>query len=658
MNKKTNLLVASLGILLMSCAPTSAASDSSASSLIGNMLEDSYAILLPAEASSAEIRVAQELADTFTRCTGKSLSLERQERNGVHYISIGNTSLFQETSKKKNFDLSKKTLNEDGFVLYTSGEDLLINGYNDRGITYGVYEFLENTLGVRYLSGDYTYYPTLDKANLYSIDKTFVPSFSGRAYLNTPVFQNNFPYVSHMRFNTDYAVMPENYGGSSLWHKFGIPAHTVGSIVPYKNYLEGGADTNGNPLLKEEYREVYQHRYSDAGVTNHWYLGALDLCYTNGVDYNQGNPKSTLELMIASLKNILEEDRTCEFLHIGQEDVPSSCPCSHCRESANKYRASGVMIRFMNEIEERVNAWLRETQNGREITFSMFAYTYNVNPPVGEDGKPLDPSVIPHARVSVKYAPIQATYLYSLDDERQNDSTRGQLKRWSALGCDFTAWTYAANFGNFYLYYPHYQSMSSLLKELKNAHVTYEFDQSLYNENQVYTQYLDAYIFSKLCWDDSLDVNDLAKEFCHYFFGKKGGELVVSFQEEMNNQYAYLEAKGVDLNTSQDLFSQEYFPYVFTERMDGYFTKAIEETNADSSLSDNEKSTFVNHLEMARLSPLYLKMKLAPVYDGVSEEAAKEVAREFFRVADRVGAKRYGEAADRTIASLKTTYGV
>ena len=656
MNKKITLLVASLGTLLLSCSEATASSESS--SLLSNMLEDTYAILIPTNATSTELRAANELADTFLRCTGKTLSLERTETNGIHYISIGNTSLFEEVSKKKHFDLSKGALNEDGFVLYTSGKDLLINAYNGRGITYGVYEFLEKTLGVQYLSGDYTYYPTLDKVDLYSIDKTYVPAFSGRAYLNTPVFDNNIPYVSHMRFNTDYCAMPEDYGGSSLWHKFPIPAHTAGTILPYKNYLEGGTDANGNPLLKEDYREVYQHRYSDAGVTNNWYLGALDLCYTNGVDYNQGNPKSTLELMVSSLKAILDEDRTCEFLHVGQEDVPSSCPCSHCRDSATKYRASGVMIRFMNEVESRVNEYLRETQNGREITFSMFAYSYDVNPPVGEDGKPLDPSVIPHTKVSVKYAPIQATYLYSLDDERQNDSTRGQLKRWSALGCEFTTWTYATNFGHYYLYYPHYQSMSSLINELHQAGVTYEFDQSLYNENAVYTQYLDAYVFSKLCWDSSLDVNELANDFCHYFFGEKGGKYVSLFQEEMNNQYAYLEEKGIDLNTSQDLFSMEYFPYAFMERMDGYVLQAIEETNADSSLSDKEKETYVNHLEMARLSPLYLKMRLSPVYDRVSDDAAKAVAKEFFDVADRVGAKRYGEASDRTLASLRNEYGV
>ncbi|HBM69865.1 MAG TPA: hypothetical protein DD377_00375 [Firmicutes bacterium] len=647
-----------LSVLLLPLICSCNESEDISPKFLCDMLSKDYAILLAKESSETENYVAKELKDTYFRCTNVNLDIldDIAMLNGKNFISLGNTEQFNGIQARKKIDLSKQALNEDGFYIYTESNNIYINAYNDRGIMYGVYEFLENTLGVKYLSHDYTYYPlSLKEVNLYSYDKAYVPLFPQRAYLNTPVFDNDFNYVAHMRFNTDYAVMPSYMGGSSLWHQFPIPGHTVGSILPYTNYLEGGVDSNGMPLIKEEYKEVYQHRYIDDKVVNNWYLGELDLCYTNGVDYNISNSNSTLNLMIESLKEILTKDTTCEYLHIGQADVAFSCPCSHCSESASKYKSSGVMIRFVNKVEEAVNSYLRETQNGREVTFSMFAYSYNVQPPVNDEGKPIDETVIPNKRVTIKYAPIQADYVYSLDDSRQNDSTRNQLKKWSVLGCDFMAWTYATIFSNYYYYYPHYQSLRNLLTELHNANVIYEFDQSLYNEYNVYQQYLDAYVFSKLCWDIDKDVNELVKEFCKYYFGDDAYMDVYNFHMLMDGHYNYLTTKGITLDSGGSFITGTNFPYQLMNKACQYFADAIAKTNASSS---KQKETYIKHLEIASLTPLYMSLRFYPYYDGVNDEMSSSLASKFFDLTDKYGVKKYGENSLLTIANLKKEYGI
>ena len=83
---------------------------------------------------------------------------------------------------------------------------------------YGSFEFLEDTLGVRFLTDYDTYVPNKNEVTLFSYDKTYVPQFPQRAYLNTAVFSNKKEYVAHMRFNTDYCVMPENMGGNTNLH--------------------------------------------------------------------------------------------------------------------------------------------------------------------------------------------------------------------------------------------------------------------------------------------------------------------------------------------------------------------------------------------------------------------------------------------------------
>ncbi len=648
--------------LLLPLASSCGNSSSEERKLLCDMLSKDYCIVTKASPSQTESHLAQELSDTFYRCTGKKLEIvdDSSTMDGKHFISLGDTSYYQSVAKgNSKIDLSKDALNEDGFYIYTSSENVYINAYNDRGVMYGVYEFLEDTLGVKYLSYDYTYYPTsLKEVNLYSYDKAYVPLFAQRAYLNTPVFKNDYECVAHMRFNTDYCVMPSYLGGSSLWHSFPVPGHTVGAILPYSDYLAGGSDEDGNPLIKEEYREVYQHRTIDGKNYSNWYLGALDLCYTNGVTYNVGSEKSTLNLMIESLKKILTEDTTCEYIHIGQADVASSCPCPNCSASAGHYRSSGVMVRFMNKLEEAVNSWLRQTQNGREITFSMFAYSYNVQPPVNDDGEAIDESVIPNKRVAVKYAPIQADYMYSLDDDRQNDNTRGQLQRWSKLGCDFMAWTYATVFSQYFCYIPHYQSMKDLLSELKKAKVIYEFDQSLYDEYSVFQQHLDAYVFSKLCWNIDLDVNSLVKEFCKYYFGEDAYEDVYAYQASMDNHFAYMESKGVNLDGAGSFYTSENYPYQLTKKACAYFEDAIAKTKEDANLDQASKEIYLSHLEQASLTPNYTLLTFAPYYDGFSDEMVSSLASSFFALCDKYGVKKYGENASLTISSLKKEYGI
>ncbi len=659
MKKRTLLLISPLLFSLLACSPKNDGDEERR--LLGDMLTLDFSILLSDGPSETAEYVASELQTTFRNCTNVTLDIVNDSSfdGHGHFISLGNTSYF-ERAKEGKIDLSKEAMNEDGFYIYTNNANVYINSYNDRGLMYGVYEFLEDTLGVRYLTHEYTYYPTgLERVDLYSYDKAYVPLFPQRAYLNTPVFQNDFEYVAHMRFNTDYAVMPSYMGGSSLWHQFPVPGHTVGAILPYTDYLAGGTDINGNPLIKEEYREVYQHRIIDEEIVSNWYLGALDLCYSNGVDYNVGSDKSTLNLMIESLKRILSEDKECEYLHIGQADVAYSCPCSHCAEAAGKYRASGVMIRFVNKVEEAVNSWLREEQNGREITFSMFAYSYNVQPPLDENGEILDPSVVPHQRVAIKYAPIQADYIYSLDDSRQNDNTRGQLKRWSTLGCDFMAWTYATIFSNYFVYYPHYQSLKNLLTELKDAKVIYEFDQSLYDEYGVYQQYLDAYVFSKLCWNIDADVNEIVQDFCRYYFGEDAYLDVYNYHLSMDSYYNYLASRGIRLTAQNgDFVTSENFPYRLTKQAYDYFEDAMEKTANNSSLSEANKSFYLANLEKASLMPLYLKLRLYPYYDGVSDDMTAELAAKFFGLTDKYGIKKYGENAALTMANLKKEYGI
>ena len=118
-----------------------------------------YSIVIAENASETEEFAAEELAAFINDVTGANLSLKRD--NEVAYsktekiISIGKNKL----SKKAGITLSAEEVNTDGFAFKNVGDMIFINGYYDRGTLYGVYDFIEKYLGVKFLTYDTTYIP-------------------------------------------------------------------------------------------------------------------------------------------------------------------------------------------------------------------------------------------------------------------------------------------------------------------------------------------------------------------------------------------------------------------------------------------------------------------------------------------------------------------
>ena len=71
-------------------------------------------------------------------------------------------------------EIDSKGLKNDGYRLHTEGNSLYITGENGRGALYGVYGLLEKHLGCRFLAQDVETIPTLDRAEIPSLDETFI----------------------------------------------------------------------------------------------------------------------------------------------------------------------------------------------------------------------------------------------------------------------------------------------------------------------------------------------------------------------------------------------------------------------------------------------------------------------------------------------------
>lgn len=120
-----------------------------------------YKIVYPDERTDAEEYAASVLRDYLFQISGVNLPVKQEKfvnyGENAKIISVGGTAYREQAGISALCD----TIEGDGFLIKTSGENIFIDGGNDRGTLYGIYEFLDKYLGVKFLTYDYTYVPKL-----------------------------------------------------------------------------------------------------------------------------------------------------------------------------------------------------------------------------------------------------------------------------------------------------------------------------------------------------------------------------------------------------------------------------------------------------------------------------------------------------------------
>ncbi|HQM99811.1 MAG TPA: alpha-glucuronidase family glycosyl hydrolase, partial [Candidatus Hydrogenedentes bacterium] len=209
MCSQQNIYVASaiIAALVTILQPFPAFSDA-ANVLVQNGVSASQ-IALQEGASPSEKHAAEEFQYFFKACTGVTLPI--QEVTGVTetpMILLGCGPVARELGVAPD----KEALGEQGYYMKTVVPHLVIAGTPEAGTLYGVYDFLENRLGVRWYATDETKTPETDTLAL--------PQEDG---LRKPVIQwRHTSYAWPGRDETFQARVRENHGEGGADHPYGI----------------------------------------------------------------------------------------------------------------------------------------------------------------------------------------------------------------------------------------------------------------------------------------------------------------------------------------------------------------------------------------------------------------------------------------------------
>lgn len=495
--------------------------------------ETDYKIVVPAAASDCVLYAASELNRYFTRSTGAQMEIVVDNGTALDenakYVSLGDTTM------AGGLTVTKAEVNLDGYKIARRGNTILIKAYEDRGVMYGVYEFLHRGFGYECYAVDEIALDVKPTAYLPDLDFTDAPSFEGR-FLDGPLDYNQ---ELQAKLRMKDMGLSSRYGGSATDEWMGMHCESFLHIVDYADYEAYYAEHYPD-VAKEDYR--YEWFSNASGSRLQW-------CLTNSV---------LLDVATENLKKIITEHPEGIYVNIAEEDMGVMCNCERtgesffglsCKDSRTKYGVSGTLIRFVNELIKRIEPWREQNYPDRDLKYVTFVYHQSINAPVKEqkeNGKyvPIDETVVPHEKLYVRYAPIQRCYYHNLLDKTCSINKRyaENYEKWTDLTDRLMTWEYRTNYSAYYQFFDNFGTMQDETIRYYEDGVVNMMLQYTTGSGLASMSDLNVYLNSKILWNVYADQEKLIDDFMNAFY-KTGAPYV---KEYLNLMRSHLAAVNVE----------------------------------------------------------------------------------------------------------------
>ena len=572
-----------------------------------------YKVVVPVSQNSFEKTATQEFSYLFKKATNISLPVIRDE-GLIHdknnkYISIGNTSLMTQAELKGGYEV----LHYDGCKIVTVGESIFIIGGSERGIIYGVYDFMNILFNFENFSIDAMYIDrNVSDVRLRNFNVIDIPDFKYRAGNNYQIKPKSSDY-DVMMFGNRERVSGQRYDRfmpvKVYWKEEDI-------ADPDKNALYANVSTNTASIMNPAmYPDKAQIWFSNRG--NQW-------CYTaRGIEEEwKEMTYNVAQIVIASLK--ANKDPIKNTITITQEDGSGAqCACKACSAGVEKYGGhAGDMCIFFNEVGRIVDEWM-VAQKDEDAEFHdayredyhiiFFAYGFSLTPPTKKDADgnivPIDEKVVLRDNLGT----YLAFTLAGTDILSNPDSNNCYIfDAWSMISPYNVFWDYQANFQN--AIYPHYPNY---MNSTYYNWVAVRNDMFMFNELPGHTNGVPAFydvnvhINMKMKWDVSLDINQLIDD---YFKGVYIKDDVVEAMKDMywdmRTYYTMLSEKLiVDINDSTPVTNKEYPQAVVA----AWLNKADRARELAEKYKETDREAYdqmVRYIEMESLTPLWMLLDM------------------------------------------------
>jgi hypothetical protein len=426
-------------------------------------------VVIAEDASVAEKHAAEELASFLGQVTGGEFQVSNDPGAKGTKLLVGRKTI---DSAKLSF--STPELGEDGIVIRTLGDNLILMGDTGRGTLYAVYTFLEDYVGCRWWSSTASYVPSKPTLKIDDINFSYVPKLEYRESFWYDAFDGD--WAVRNKCNGNSSRLDEKRGGKHTYQGF---VHTFYWLIPPDKYFE---------QHPEWFSEIEGKRKHEGA----------QLCLTN---------EQMRKELVKNLKANLRNNPAATIASVSQNDWHGRCQCEKCLavEQAEG-SASGPLLHFVNAVAEDIE------DEFPKVAVSTLAYQYTRKPPS---------KVKPRDNVIVRLCSIECSFSKPLSDER-NKAFRDDIVGWSKICNRLYVWDYVTNFRHYVLPHPNLRVLGPNVKFFAEHNVKGLFEQGSYNTYGAEMAELRAWVLAKLLWDPSRNGGELIDDFIEGYYGVAG----------------------------------------------------------------------------------------------------------------------------------------
>ncbi len=532
----------------------------------------------------------------------------------VKFISLGRTKQLTASG----IDASKETLDNDGHIIKTIGDDIYLCGGSDEGTLYAVYTFMRLTFNYETYYYDCTEIDSVTTAKLKNYDVTDIPDFKFRAHSSDVTMYDSKVYEEDIfAWRLRYYGKDANRGYNFMRIQDEWVYDENGNPTPHPD-SKSGASTNVDNWFPER---LYNDPDKPEQYHPEWFstMGGEQVCFSA-----HGNSES-YKLMV----NTAFEKVKAQLIYYNPTDYPRAnimslthmdnmkyCQCDACREISSYYRDSqaAVQVLFMNDLAELVDEYLKANTDKswyrEDLKLMFFAYNHNSEAPARYNAttkkyEPIDEKVKVHDRLIAWFARDASGQ--SKFNEGRNGEMITCLESWCALAENVYFWHYATNFSNYMIPYDSFEfATPEMFAYFCSKRDQFWFTQMQDNNPNTNTAWhnLKAYLEAKLAWDTSLNMDELMKNWFRAMYKEAASQMWDVFQSVREWQQVELVGnRGLVAygDGNPDVVKADCWP---KDMVVGWLNAM---DVAKSKVSDTKTK---NHIEAEALSNLYILIAL------------------------------------------------
>lgn len=427
----------------------------------------SACIIVPKSAPVEVVRAAKELQAYVLKTSGAELPVRDEDAPRKERVEI--RLAVNPLGITAGGDAAHQIVHEDGYTIQSRGRMITIMGGSPRGTLYGVYDFIERVLGVRWfmptaLGEDILPAKTIPVPELSIVKNPAFPSVGGFTWAGSPGAEE---WELHMRVRVGKEV------------SFG---HNWYNIHPYSKESV------------EKSPEMFAMVSGKRGRST-------QLCSSN---------PEVVRVSAEAARRYFATHPDSPLFSISPNDGGGMCECDRCRKVDELYGVTDESLsdRFVHYANE-VLADLHKTHPGKRV--GIYAYAEYTSPP--KRAKPR-----PNYETALTHMPWAFCHVHAIDDPScpANREFLGYLKGWMALTKHVGVYEY---YGHFFAFtpWPIVHSIRRdipLFKQLGVERFISETQQNWANQG------INFYVAAKLVEDPSRDVDALLGEYFWRFYGK------------------------------------------------------------------------------------------------------------------------------------------